>query len=57
MNPKDKNERLENDRFTEDEIARGHLGGPRGSKELPPAPMTPQNRKDTSPEDDPGHTA
>ena len=57
MKPKDRNERPENDRFSEDEIAREHLGGPRGSKELPPAPMTPQTRKDTSPEDDPGHTA
>jgi hypothetical protein len=45
------------ERQTEDEIAREHLGGPRGSVELKPAPMTPQRRKKTPEDDDPGHTA
>jgi hypothetical protein len=46
-----------NDRRTEDEIAREHLGGPRGSKDLPPAPMTPEQRRQVPPDDEPGHTA
>jgi len=45
------------DRPTEDEIAREHLGGPRGSKDFPPAPMTPEQRRQVPPDDDPGHTA
>ena len=45
------------ERQTEDELAREHLGGPRGANELKPAPMTPQRRKNTPEDDDPGHTA
>ncbi len=45
------------ERQTEDEMAREHLGGPRGAVELKPAPMTPQRRKKTPEDNDPGHTA
>lgn len=45
------------ERKTEDEIAREHLGGVKGSKELPPAPMTPQQQKNMPKPLDPGHTA
>jgi hypothetical protein len=44
-------------RPTEDDRARERLGGPRGSPALPPAPLTPQERKQVSPDDDPGHVA
>lgn len=37
----------ESERPSEDEIARAHLGGTRGSPELPDAPMTPQRAKKT----------
>ncbi len=45
------------DRPTEDDIARARLGGPRGAPELKPATMTPQRKKKTPDEFDPGHTA
>ena len=45
------------DRPTEDDIAQARLGGPRGAPELKPAPMTPQRRKKTPTNFDPGHTA
>lgn len=48
--------RLE-DRPTEDDIAREKLGGPKGSPELEPAPLTRQERVQNSPNDDPGHVA
>jgi len=48
--------RLE-DRPTEDDIARGKLGGPKGSPELERAPLTRQEREQNSPNDDPGHVA
>jgi hypothetical protein len=35
----------EDERPTEDDIARAHLGGTRGSPDLPDAPMTPQRAK------------
>jgi hypothetical protein len=44
-------------RPTEDELARKRLGGSRGSPNLPPAPLTPQEREQTLPNDDPGHPA
>jgi hypothetical protein len=44
-------------RPTEDELARAKLGGPRGSPDLRPAPLTPQEREQILPNDDPGHTA
>jgi hypothetical protein len=44
-------------RPTEDDLAQAHLGGPRGAPELRPAPMTPQRRKKTPNNLDPGHTA
>lgn len=48
--------RLDN-RLTEDDIAREKLGGPKGSAELEPAPLTRQERVQNSPNDDPGHVA
>jgi hypothetical protein len=45
------------DRPTEDDIARERLGGPKGSPELEPAPLTRQERVQNSPNDDPGHVA
>ena len=47
----------ERDRPTEDDLAQAHLGGPRGAPELAPAKMTPQRRKKTPDNIDPGHTA
>ena len=44
-------------RPTEDDLAQAHLGGPRGAPELKPAKMTPQRRKKTPNNLDPGHTA
>lgn len=46
------------DRPSEDDVARERLGGPKGTAELKPAPMTRQ-RKIKTPSDDsePGHTA
>jgi hypothetical protein len=45
------------DRPTEDDIAQARLGGPRGAPELPPARMTPQRKKKTPDDIDPGQTA
>ena len=42
---------------TEDEMARDSLGGVKGSPDLPPAPMTPQQDKNTPKRVDPGHPA
>jgi hypothetical protein len=50
-------ETIPDDRQTEDEMARQHLGGSRGAKELGSAPMTPQRRKKMPSSNDPGHTA
>ncbi len=47
----------ERDRPTEDDLAQTRLGGPRGAPELAPAKMTPQRRKKTPKNIDPGHTA
>jgi hypothetical protein len=44
-------------RPSEDDIAQAHLGGPRGAPELAPAKMTPQRKKKTPSDFDPGHTA
>jgi len=44
-------------RPTEDDLAQAHLGGPRGAPELPPAKMTPQRKKKTPNNLDPGHAA
>lgn len=46
----------EEDRPTEDEIAREKLGGTKGDGSAD-APMTEQRRKKTPPRIDPGHTA
>ena len=45
MKPKAERTLPGNQHPTEDELAREHLGGPRGAKELEPAPMTPQREK------------
>ena len=45
------------DRPTEDDLAQFHLGGPRGAPELKPAKMTPQRKKKTPDDIDPGHTS
>lgn len=45
------------ERKTEDDLALENLGGVKGSKELPPAPMTPQQEKNTPKPVDDGHTA
>ena len=45
----------EGERPTEDDIAQARLGGPRGARELKPAPMVPQVEKNTSFPIDPGH--
>jgi hypothetical protein len=45
------------ERLTEDEIARASLGGVKGSRKLPPAPMTKKEAEQISPNDDPGHVA
>jgi hypothetical protein len=50
-------EKQAEERQTEDELAREHLGGSRGADEIKPAPMTPQRRKKMPAGTDPGHTA
>lgn len=45
------------ERPSEDELARASLGGVKGSRKLPPAPMTKQEAEQTSPNDEPGHVA
>jgi hypothetical protein len=45
------------ERFTEDDLAQAALGGPKGSPELSPAPLTKTEREQNSPNDDPGHVA
>jgi hypothetical protein len=45
------------ERKTEDDLAQESLGGVKGSKELPPAPMVPQQEKNIPKPLDPGHTA
>lgn len=43
------------DRPTEDDLAQAALGGPKGSPDLPPAPLTRREAEQTLPNDDPGH--
>ena len=45
------------DRPTEDDLAQASLGGPKGSRELPPAPLTQQEAEQMLPNDEPGHVA
>ncbi len=45
------------DRPTEDDLARSALGGPKGSPELPSAPLTKTEDEQNLPNDDPGHVA
>jgi hypothetical protein len=42
-------------RPTEDDLAQAALGGPKGSPELPPAPLTKREEEQILPNDDPGH--
>jgi hypothetical protein len=48
---------LADDRPTEDDLAQAALGGPKGSRELPPAPLTRREAEQMLPNDDPGHVA
>jgi len=45
------------DRPTEDDLAQAALGGPKGSRDLPPAPLTRQEAEQNLPNDEPGHVA
>jgi hypothetical protein len=45
------------DRPSEDDLAQAELGGPKGSRRLPAAPLTKQEEEQTLPNDDPGHVA
>jgi len=45
------------ERKTEDKLAQEHLGGVKGSRDLPRSPMTPQQEKNTPRPLEPGHTA
>jgi hypothetical protein len=56
MTDKPKSEQ-ETSRPSEDDLAQAELGGPRGAPELAPAKMTPQRKKKTPKDFDPGHTA
>jgi hypothetical protein len=56
MTEKPKAER-DDQRPSEDDLAQANLGGPRGARELAPAKMTPQRKKKTPDDFDPGHTA
>ena len=42
---------------TEDDLARAALGGPKGSPELPPAPLTKTEEEQNMFPDEPGHVA
>jgi hypothetical protein len=54
--PRDRSKQTDN-RPTEDDIARERLGGPKGARELPPAPLTRQEKEQNLPNDEPGHVA
>lgn len=45
------------DRLTEDDIAQAELGGVKGSRKLPPAPLTKKEAEQMLPNDEPGHVA
>jgi len=45
------------ERWTEDEVARAHLGGVKGSPNLKPAPLTRREAEQRLPNDDDGHPA
>jgi hypothetical protein len=45
------------DRPTEDDLAQAALGGPKGSPELPPAPLTKTEKEQNLFSDEPGHVA
>jgi hypothetical protein len=45
------------ERPTEDDLAQAALGGPKGSPDLPPAPLTKWEKEQLLPNDDPGHIA
>jgi hypothetical protein len=45
------------EKLTEDEVARRRLGGVKGSPEGKPAPFTKQEDEQTLPNKDPGHVA
>ena len=43
------------DRPNEDDLAQAVLGGPKGSPQLPPAPLTPREKLQTPIKDEPEH--
>lgn len=43
--------------WSEDDKARANLGGVKGSRKLPAAPMTKQQQEKVPKNNDPGHTA
>jgi hypothetical protein len=45
------------ERPTEDDLAQAALGGPKGSPDLAPAPLTKTEAEQNSPNDKPGHVA
>jgi hypothetical protein len=45
------------ERLTEDDLAQASLGGPKGSRDLPPAPLTKTEAEQNLPNDEPGHVA
>jgi hypothetical protein len=45
------------ERPTEDDLAQAALGGPKGSPDLPAAPLTKTEREQNLPNDEPGHVA
>jgi hypothetical protein len=49
--------RRDDDRPTEDDLARAALGGPKGSPKLKPAPLTKTEAEQNLPNDEPGHVA
>ena len=55
--PKTTLPKRQDERPTADDLARASLGGPKGSPELPPAPLTRQEAEQNLPNDEPGHVA
>jgi hypothetical protein len=47
----------DDDRPTEDDIARAALGGPKGHPSLKPAPLTRREEQQMPPNEEPGHVA
>lgn len=54
---KESNVQHRKSRPTEDDEAQARLGGVKGSRKLPPAPMTKDEAEQNLPNDEPGHVA